>query len=93
MPKLEQVDGQSSADLFGAGKYAMITNGSWMINTMYGYDGVETGSGADADRPERQAGQHVQRAGRLDLGRLGQQGRRGQVGRVPRLAGLPEHRR
>ena len=42
MPKLENVDGQSSADLFGAGKYAMITNGSWMINTMFGYDGVKT---------------------------------------------------
>ena len=43
MPKLEAVDGQSSADLYGAGKYAMITNGSWMINTMTGYDGVKTG--------------------------------------------------
>jgi multiple sugar transport system substrate-binding protein len=42
MPKLEAVDGQSSADLFGAGKYAMITNGSWMINTMFGYDKVKT---------------------------------------------------
>ncbi len=43
MPKLEAVDGQSSSDLFGAGKYAMITNGSWMINSMFGYDGVKTG--------------------------------------------------
>ncbi|TNU76449.1 sugar ABC transporter substrate-binding protein [Miniimonas arenae] len=43
MPSLEAVTGQSSADIFGAGKYAMITNGSWMINQMFGYDGVETG--------------------------------------------------
>jgi multiple sugar transport system substrate-binding protein len=42
MPKLEAVDGQSSADLYGAGKYAMITNGSWMINQMFGYDNVKT---------------------------------------------------
>jgi multiple sugar transport system substrate-binding protein len=42
MPSLAAVTGQSSADLFGAGKYAMITNGSWMINTMFGYKGVET---------------------------------------------------
>ncbi|MGC3994628.1 MAG: sugar ABC transporter substrate-binding protein [Propionicimonas sp.] len=43
MPSLESVTGQSSADIFGAGKYAMITNGSWMINQMFGYKGVETG--------------------------------------------------
>jgi len=43
MPSLESITGQSSADLFGAGKYAMITNGSWMINQMFSYKGVETG--------------------------------------------------
>ncbi|MCB0910364.1 MAG: sugar ABC transporter substrate-binding protein [Propionibacteriaceae bacterium] len=43
MPSIESITGQSSADLFGAGKYAMITNGSWMINQMFGYKGVETG--------------------------------------------------
>ena len=43
MPSLEAVTGQSSGDIFGAGKYAMITNGSWMINQMFGYKGVETG--------------------------------------------------
>jgi multiple sugar transport system substrate-binding protein len=36
MPSLAAVTGQSSSDLFGAGKYAMVTNGSWMINTMFG---------------------------------------------------------
>ena len=43
MPSIEAVTGQSSADIFGASKYAMITNGSWMINQMHSYKGVETG--------------------------------------------------
>ena len=43
MPTLESITGQSSADIFGAGKYAMITNGSWMINQMFGYKGINTG--------------------------------------------------
>jgi multiple sugar transport system substrate-binding protein len=43
MPSLESITGQSSADIFGAGKYAMITNGSWMINQMFGYKGINTG--------------------------------------------------
>jgi multiple sugar transport system substrate-binding protein len=43
MPSVEAVTGQSSGDIFGAGKYAMITNGSWMINQMFGYKGIETG--------------------------------------------------
>ncbi|GAA4190715.1 ABC transporter substrate-binding protein [Microbispora amethystogenes] len=36
--------GTSVNDGFGAGKYALSTNGSWMINTYYGYDGVEVGT-------------------------------------------------
>jgi multiple sugar transport system substrate-binding protein len=43
MPTIEAVTGQSSADIYGANKYAMITNGSWMINQMFNYKGVETG--------------------------------------------------
>ncbi|MBK8446716.1 MAG: sugar ABC transporter substrate-binding protein [Micropruina sp.] len=43
MPSVEAVTGQSSADIYGAGKYAMITNGSWMINQMFDYKGIETG--------------------------------------------------
>ncbi|MHA6512917.1 ABC transporter substrate-binding protein [Tessaracoccus sp. Z1128] len=43
MPTVEAVTGQSSGDIFGAGKYAMITNGSWMINQMFGYTGIDTG--------------------------------------------------
>jgi multiple sugar transport system substrate-binding protein len=43
MPSVEAVTGQGSSDIYGAGKYAMITNGSWLIGTMFGYKGVETG--------------------------------------------------
>ncbi len=43
MPSLQAVTGTASADLFGAGKYAMITNGSWMIKQMFSYKGVQTG--------------------------------------------------
>ncbi|GAA1292391.1 sugar ABC transporter substrate-binding protein [Saccharothrix xinjiangensis] len=35
--------GTSVNDGFGAGKYALSTNGSWMINSYFGYDGVEVG--------------------------------------------------
>ena len=48
---------------------------------------------ADPGRAERQARQHVQRPGRLHLGRLEEQAGRRQVGRVPRLPRLPGHRR
>lgn len=43
MPSVEAVTGQSSADIFGAGRYAMVTNGSWMINQMFGYKDIDTG--------------------------------------------------
>ena len=33
MPSVEAVTGQGSSDIFGAGKYAMITNGSWTTNS------------------------------------------------------------
>ena len=42
MPPLEAVKGQSASDLFGAGKYAMITSGSWTINAMFGHEKVKT---------------------------------------------------
>ena len=44
MPSIAAVTGQSSGDIYGAGKYAMITNGSWMIGQMYGYKGIQTGT-------------------------------------------------
>jgi len=43
MPSVQSVTGGNSGDIFGAGKYAMITNGSWMIGQMFGYKGVEVG--------------------------------------------------
>ena len=43
MPSLESVTGQSAGDIFGAGKYALLTNGSWSINQMFSYKGVEVG--------------------------------------------------
>src|SRR6478752_1086235 len=43
MPSIEAVTGQSSDTIYAAGKYAMITNGSWMIGQMFGYKGIETG--------------------------------------------------
>jgi len=43
MPSVQSVTGANSGDIFGAGKYAMITNGSWMIGQMFGYKGVEVG--------------------------------------------------
>ena len=42
-PSLAAITGQGSADIFAAGKYAMITNGSWMTGQMFGYKGIEAG--------------------------------------------------
>lgn len=52
MPSLAAVAGQGSSDIFAAGKYAMITNGSWMTNQMFGYPGVETGLAPTPVGPE-----------------------------------------
>ena len=35
--------GTSVNDGFGAGKYALNTNGSWMIGTYFGYQGIQAG--------------------------------------------------
>lgn len=43
MPSVAAVTGQSSLDIFGAGKYAMVTQGSWMIGSFYGLKGIEVG--------------------------------------------------
>lgn len=43
MPSVPAVTGNDSTQTFGAGKYAMITNGSWMINSFYGLKGVNVG--------------------------------------------------
>jgi len=43
MPSLAAVTGASAVDIFGAGKYAMITHGSWMTGSFYGLKGIEVG--------------------------------------------------
>lgn len=56
MPPLEAVTGQGSSDIFAAGKYAMITNGSWMTNQMFNYPGVETGLAPTPKGPNGERG-------------------------------------
>ena len=92
-PSLAAITGQSSGDLYGAGKYAMITNGSWMINQMYSYKGVETEVAPTPIGPSgKRASMYNGLADSIWVG-IEEQAGSGQVGRVPRLAGLPEHRR
>ena len=43
MPSVAAVTGQTEADIFAAGKYAMATNGSWKIGSFFGAKGIETG--------------------------------------------------
>ena len=43
MPSIAAITGQSSTDLYAAGKYAMITNGDWVLGSMTGAKGVDTG--------------------------------------------------
>lgn len=43
MPSVAAVTGQDSSSIFGAGKYAMITNGSWNTNALFGAKGIEVG--------------------------------------------------
>ena len=43
MPPLEQTVGASMNDNFGAGKSAINANGSWMIGSYTGYEGLELG--------------------------------------------------
>ncbi|HEY5821166.1 MAG TPA: sugar ABC transporter substrate-binding protein [Propionibacteriaceae bacterium] len=43
MPSVAAVTGQDSSSIFGAGKYAMLTNGSWQTNALFGAKGIEVG--------------------------------------------------
>ncbi|MDD7385233.1 MAG: sugar ABC transporter substrate-binding protein [Actinomycetaceae bacterium] len=43
MPPLEAITGQTTMDLFAAGKYATVMNGSWVINQAYSYKGLQVG--------------------------------------------------
>src|SRR3954447_5523539 len=44
MPSVAAVTGQSAPDIFAAGKYAMVTDGSWTLKTFYGNKGVQVGT-------------------------------------------------
>ncbi|TDC76840.1 ABC transporter substrate-binding protein [Streptomyces hainanensis] len=43
MPSLEQQTGVQSSDQLAAGNAAMASNGSWMIGTFLGYEGLDVG--------------------------------------------------
>ena len=43
MPSVAAVTGSDSTQTYGAGKSAMITNGSWNINSFFGLKGVNVG--------------------------------------------------
>lgn len=43
MPSVAQVTGQDSSSIFTAGKYAMVTNGSWNTNALAGSKDVQVG--------------------------------------------------
>lgn len=43
MPPLEKTVGASGTEQFGAGNYAMITEGSWQTNTITSTQGIEVG--------------------------------------------------
>lgn len=55
MPPLETTVGASMNDNFGAGTYAMNVNGSWMINSYYGYEGITVGLAPTPIGPEGRA--------------------------------------
>ena len=70
MPPLEKTVGASrDRQQFGAGNSAMITEGDWNMNGHTSARGRRRRHRADPGRTERQAGEHVQRPGRLHLGR------------------------
>lgn len=43
MPSVAAVTGQDEGSIFAAGKYAMVTNGSWQTNAFFGAKGVAVG--------------------------------------------------
>jgi multiple sugar transport system substrate-binding protein len=44
MPSVAAVTGQSAPDIFAAGKYAMVADGSWTLKSFYGTKGVQVGT-------------------------------------------------
>ena len=43
MPSVAAVTGQDQSSIFGAGKYAMTTSGSWSTNQLFSAKGIEVG--------------------------------------------------
>lgn len=43
MPGIAQVTGQDGGSIYGAGKYAMVTEGSWNTNSYFTKPGIKTG--------------------------------------------------
>jgi multiple sugar transport system substrate-binding protein len=43
MPSVAAVTGQDQSSIFGAGKYAMTTSGSWSTNQLFGAKGLDVG--------------------------------------------------
>lgn len=52
MPPLETTVGASMNDNFGAGKAAINANGSWMIGTYAGYEGIDLGIAPTPEGPD-----------------------------------------
>jgi multiple sugar transport system substrate-binding protein len=52
MPPLETTVGASMNDTFGAGRAALNVNGSWMIGSYVGYEGVDVGLAPTPTGPE-----------------------------------------
>ena len=74
MPTLEMVGSGGKTvvaqmDAYGAGKYALVTEGSWNTKSYWGLKGVQSAMAPTPIGPERQARQHDQRSGRQHLRR------------------------
>ncbi|MFT9398409.1 MAG: sugar ABC transporter substrate-binding protein [Bifidobacterium psychraerophilum] len=52
LPTIEGTKGQSTADVFAAKKIAMVTEGSWLTNQFFGYDGINVGLAPNPIGPE-----------------------------------------
>ena len=90
IPSFQDVSASGGDALFRAGKVAMVTSGSWQINDYTATPALQSRHRAAAQRPQRQAHEHVQRPGRQHLGRQQEPGRGLEVGQVHGLTFLPE---
>ena len=92
MPSVEAVTGQGSSDIFAAGKYAMITNGSWLTNQFFDLRGVEVGLAPTPVGPSgKRASMYNGLADSIWVGAKNKPGAAKWV-EFLELTGLPEHR-